>query len=232
MNEPMSPRPQGDLKARGQDVPSAQRSRPPDPLPRDFYGRSVDCVARDLLGALLVHDAADGLAIGRIVETEAYFGVGDPASHAFRGPTPRSAIMFGPPGIAYVYFSYGMYCLLNVVAGPEGEAGAVLIRALRPVAGVELMLRRRTLWARTRGKRSPDATDTTALTSGPGKLTIAMGIDLAENGRDLTRGSLYIGRGERVAGADIVRGSRVGISAGTEHELRFHIGGDPFVSRG
>jgi DNA-3-methyladenine glycosylase len=181
---------------------------------------------------LLVHETEEGASIGRVVETEAYFGPGDPASHAHRGPTPRSSIMFGTPGIAYVYFSYGMYDLLNVVTEREGSAGAVLIRALAPLEGVELMARRRARWAAQRDRSLPRGAGDAWIASGPGKLTIAMGIDLSDNGRDLTRGlPLCVSGGTPVPDEDIRASTRVGINAGQEYDLRFYVAGDPNVSR-
>src|SRR5437667_5362367 len=146
-------------------------------LPRAFYaGPTVD-VARALLGKVLVH----GRTAGIIVETEAYPGGDDLASHSSRGITNRTRVIFGPPGHAYVYFIYGMYECLNLVCEPEGTPGCVLIRALEPVAGIEIMERRRTA-----ARKIED------LASGPGKLTLAMSITRAQNGADVTRGSLVV----------------------------------------
>src|SRR3954468_17741693 len=146
-------------------------------LPKAFYNRPTVEVARDLLGKVLVH----GRTAGTIVETEAYPGGDDLASHSARGITNRTRVIFGPPGYAYVYFIYGMYECLNLVAEPEGRAGCVLIRALDPICGVEDMFRRR-----------PAARKLEDLASGPGKLTLAMNITRADNGRDVTRGSLVV----------------------------------------
>src|SRR5258708_18064165 len=144
-------------------------------LSRSFYTRPAIEVARSLLGKILVH----GKAAGRIVETEAYLGETDPAAHAFRGRTNRTEVIYGPPGHAYVYFIYGMYECLNLVAEPEGTPGCVLIRALEPLEGIELMRTRR-----------PTAKNDTELASGPGRLTLALGITRRENGADVTRGPL------------------------------------------
>src|ERR1022692_4593329 len=133
-------------------------------LPRSFYSRPATDVARDLLGKVLVHRAPAGITAGMIVETEAYLGSGDLAAHSARGVTPRTQVIFGPPGHAYVYFIYGMYECLNLVCEPAGTAGCVLIRALEPVAGVDLMRRRR-----------PAARKIEDLASGPAKLTLALG---------------------------------------------------------
>jgi DNA-3-methyladenine glycosylase len=150
-------------------------------LSRSFFARPTLEVARDLVGAVLCAEAGGALVRGRIVECEAYLGSEDPASHAARGPTPRSSIMFGPPGVAYVYFSYGMHHCLNFVTEPRGTAGAVLIRALEPLAGRQIMERRRGGDRPGRSLRRRD------LCSGPGKLCQALGIDLAWNGLRLGR---------------------------------------------
>lgn len=156
---------------------------------------------------------------GRIVETEAYFGPGDGASHAGNGITPRSAVMFGRPGIAYVYLNYGVHCLLNVVTEDEGTAGAVLIRALEPVEGLDLMRANRHV-------KSP-----VDLAGGPGKLTKAMCISLADNGADLTVGNLTLRQGPD---RDFVTrvGTRIGVKKGADAKLRFYVAGSEFVSLG
>jgi DNA-3-methyladenine glycosylase len=190
-------------------------------VPREFYARPTVAVAQDLLGLVLRHATLEGTAAGRIVEVEAYLGLDDPASHAYRGPTPRARVMFGPPGHAYVYVSYGVHACMNVVCETPGVAGAVLIRALEPVAGLALMRRRR------------GVADPRALCSGPGKLTQALGVTLALNEADLVRPPLTIGRfrGAR-APAAIAAGPRVGITAARDWPLRFFEAGSPFVSRG
>ena len=185
-------------------------------LGRAFYERPAAAVARDLLGKVLVH----GRAAGRIVEVEAYLGRGDRAAHAWHGLTERTRVLFGAPGHAYVYFIYGMYECLNVVAEPEGSPGCVLIRALEPVAGVSLMRRRR-----------PGALRVEDLTSGPGKLTIAMGITRRHNGTDLTQGALTIRRPEREERFEIEATPRIGIRHSTDWPLRFVIAGSRFASR-
>jgi DNA-3-methyladenine glycosylase len=185
-------------------------------LTRRFYRRPATEVARDLLGKVLVHGATGGI----IVETEAYLGLRDAASHAYCGMTARNKVMFGPPGYAYVYFIYGMYECVNVVAEEEGSAGAVLIRALEPVMGVDLMQIRR-----------PGAKRLRDLASGPGKLTIAMGITRALNGVDVTKGSLVV-RDRRGAEAfGITAGPRIGITKCADWPLRFTITGSEFVSK-
>jgi DNA-3-methyladenine glycosylase len=170
---------------------------------------------------MLVHDdPVAGRIAGRIVETEAYGGADDPASHAHRGATPRNRVMFGPPGHAYVYFTYGMHHCFNVVCGREGRAAAVLIRALAPVAGVDAMARRR-------GTR-----DRAGLARGPGSLARALGLDRGHDGADLTRGALWVAdRPPLREGRRVERGPRVGIRVATERAWRYWLAGDPHVSR-
>jgi DNA-3-methyladenine glycosylase len=184
-------------------------------LPRTFYERSAEVVARALLGKILVH----GAATARIVETEAYLGIGDRAAHAWRGPTPRTQILFGPPGHAYVYLIYGMYECLNFVSEPEGSAGCVLIRALEPLTGLSSMRERR-----GGVKRDSD------LANGPGKLTIAMGITRRQNGADVTRGQLTVCDSESDP-FEIGVSPRIGIRHNADWPLRFFIEGNPCVSR-
>jgi DNA-3-methyladenine glycosylase len=176
-------------------------------------------LARDLLGRILFYRTPDGLLAGRIVETEAYTGEADPASHAYRGRTARNAIMFGSAGHAYVYFSYGMHYCLNVVADRPGTAGAVLLRALEPVAGVDVM--------RSRGDRGPE----TRLLSGPGKIGRAFGLTLHDNGRDFTRGPLGIAAGTPPPPAEVAVSRRIGIARAVELPYRFAVIGSRSVSR-
>jgi DNA-3-methyladenine glycosylase len=183
-------------------------------LHADFFDRSVREVARELVGCRLFFDGCGGT----IVETESYER-DDPACHAFVGLTPRTETLFGPPGRAYVYLSYGIHSLLNAVAEPEGEAAAVLIRALQPTAGLELMRERR-------GERG-DAD----LCSGPGKLTEALGIGLDHNGARLDRDPfLLLGPGEGGPPA-VITGPRIGITKAVERPWRFCADGSRFVSR-
>jgi DNA-3-methyladenine glycosylase len=167
----------------------------------------------DLLGCVLSHRTPEGLVSGAIVETEAYRPE-DPACHAYRGPTMRNRTMFGEPGLAYVYLSYGVHRLLNVVCEGDGVGSAVLIRALRPLEGRDIMALRR-------GRES-------GLCNGPGRLTQAFGIDLSHDGQDLTHGDLKISRGEPPP--DIVATTRVGITRGTELPWRYLALGDQNVS--
>jgi len=189
-------------------------------VPRRFYARPTVEVARDLLGKIIVR-RIDGVDLaGRIVEVEAYLGGEDQAAHSYAGLTDRTRVIYGPPGHAYVYFIYGMYYCLNVVAEPQGKPGAVLVRALEPVAGIEAMRERR-----PRAKRLRD------LASGPGKLTRALGVTLADYGADLTRGDLTVRDAPAVAPADIVVSPRIGITKSADLPLRFHIRDNEHVSR-
>ncbi len=190
-------------------------------LPETFYRRSTLAVAEGLLGKVLVHRTPDGVAAGMIVETEAYVGESDPACHAACGPTPRNAPLYGAPGVAYVYLNYGVHHLVNAVTEREGMPAAVLIRALSPLDGLDLMARRR-----ARGGRVlPDH----ELCRGPGKLSRALGIGMAQNRLTLQAGALTIeDRGLRPG--RICRGPRVGIRVGVDRPWRMWIAGHPAVS--
>jgi len=187
-------------------------------LQREFFARDPVIVARDLLGRILFCRAPEGLLAGRVVETEAYTGETDPASHAFRGRTARNAVMFGPAGHAYVYFSYGMHYCLNVTAHPPGAAGAVLLRALEPLAGMEIM--------RMRGDPGPEV----KLLSGPGKIGRAFGLTLQDNGRDFTGGPLGIAAGSPVPDHQAAVSRRIGISRAVDLPYRFGVIGSRSVS--
>jgi DNA-3-methyladenine glycosylase len=187
-------------------------------LSRRFFARDPVVLARDLLGRILFYQTDAGLLAGRIVETEAYTGTADPASHAFRGPTARNSVMFGPPGFAYVYFTYGMHHCLNVTADRPGAAGAVLLRALEPLAGQDLM--------HSRGDTGPDP----RLLSGPGKIGRAFGLSLADNGRDLTRGPVGIAVGTPLPDQDVAITPRIGISRGADSPYRFVVRSSKSVS--
>ena len=193
-------------------------------LDRAFYDRDTLAVAWDLLGCRLVHDSPRGRAAGRIVEVEAYHGEEDPACHAAAGRTARTAPLYGLPGYAYVYFIYGMYHCFNVVTRAEGHPSAVLVRALEPLEGLDLMRERRT--SRRRGGGGVSDRE---LANGPGKLCDALGISLAENRVDLIASSLRIEPGERPDA--IVWTPRVGISVGTDRFWRCFVKGSPYVSR-
>ena len=194
--------------------------RPRELLPRSFFARPSAAVAPQLLGCVIEHETDGGLVAVRLTEVEAYHGALDPGSHAFRGQTPRNAVMFGEPGHVYVYFTYGMHYCMNLVCAPAGTASAVLLRAGEVVAGGELAT------ARRGGVLARD------LARGPARLTVALGIARDDNGRDACDPSstLRIRGGERPRG-DVVRsGPRVGLAAGAETPWRFWLDGDQTVS--
>ena len=177
-------------------------------------------VARVLLGRLLVHDSPEGLTAGRIVETEAYLATGDPGCHAARGRTERNSPMFEAPGTIYAYLIYGMHWCMNLVTAPEGVPEAVLIRALEPLTGIDLMRRRR-------GRERLEE-----LTSGPAKLTQALGVSGSHNRGDITAGPLFVGE-DWAAPAGVVTTTRIGLAEGSGGDLplRFFIADCPWVSR-
>jgi DNA-3-methyladenine glycosylase len=187
-------------------------------LGRSFFSRYTPDVAQELLGCVLVRRVGKRKLSGRIVEVEAYRGSDDPASHSYRGPTKRSSIMFGEAGHVYVFFSYGNHWCLNFTTEPKGQPGAVLIRALEPMEGVEEM-------ARNRG-----VADLARLTDGPGKLTKALSIDGAFNGKDLVRSRrLYVL--DREGPVRVEASARIGISKGRERLWRYFVEGNPYVSK-
>ena len=192
-----------------------------DVLPRAFYNRPTVQVARALLGKVLVHRTPAGTAAGMIVETEAYIGEDDPACHASHGPTARNAPLYGPPGVAYVYLNYGIHYLVNAVTEAEGHPAAVLIRALEPVRGRRLMAHR----------RAPDGPPLASadLCRGPGNLTRALGITIAQNQLDLTSARLYLEDLRRPPPA-VSCGPRIGIRAAIDRPWRFWIAGHSCVS--
>jgi DNA-3-methyladenine glycosylase len=185
-------------------------------LSRRFYARDTVQVSRELLGKVLAH----GETAGIIVETEAYLGGDDLASHSAVGITPRTRVIFGPPGHAYVYLSYGMHECLNIVVETEGKPGAVLIRALEPVEGIEIMRARR-----------PGIRTDRDLTSGPGRLTQALAVTRAYNGVDMTRGELNVRRPKHERQFEIDVTPRIGITKCVDWPLRFVIRGNKYVSR-
>lgn len=203
-----SPRPAGTVRLPGRRLPAG------------FFARDTLTVAEEILGTLLCRRERDGTySYGRIVETEAYVGEEDPACHAAAGRTPRTRVLYGRPGRVYVYFTYGMHHLVNVVTEREGFPAAVLIRALQPEAGVGRMSRRR-------GTR-----EVRALTSGPSRLCQALAIDLRLNDSSLAGPELAVcddGRGD----GEILRGPRIGIRSGTRRPWRFYYRGNPYVSPG
>lgn len=198
-------------------------------LQKSFYERHTLEVAKDLLGKILVvrtnpkfpleHPKA-GIAAGRIVETEAYRG-DDPASHSCRGETPRSSVMFGEPGVAYVYFIYGMYEMLNFVTEPKGNPGAVLIRALEPLHNIELMMKRRTGAAKHSLKN---------LTNGPGRLCRALGIQMSDYGESLLGPRLFV-MDDGFKPDNISTSGRIGITTGIEKPWRYFITDNRYVSK-
>jgi DNA-3-methyladenine glycosylase len=187
-------------------------------LTKYFYQSPTRDVAYSLLGKILCHETDEGVTAGRIVEVEAYLYRYDGACHAARGKTARNAAMFGPAGTAYVYLIYGIYHCFNVVTGQPGEGEAVLIRALEPLTGLELMVERR------------GTDDKRMLARGPGRLCRAMGITPALNGRDLRKKPLYLAE-DRYTVTEIVTTTRIGISVATDLPLRFYIAGNAYVSR-
>jgi DNA-3-methyladenine glycosylase len=182
-------------------------------LPRDFYARSTLLVARDLLGKVLALESSGSTKTARIVEVEAYLGARDPASHAYRGPTSRTAPMFGPPGRSYVYFVYGMYHCLNVVTETDGVAGAVLLRGAEPLTGF-------------------DDVDPRAL-AGPGKLARAFGLTTKQTNLDLGRSPLSIREAPAIPPSQVIRSVRIGLNAHatTSKPWRLYVRGSPGVSR-
>jgi DNA-3-methyladenine glycosylase len=193
-------------------------------LTRNFYDRDTIAVALAVLGKIVVRQTATGVLSGRIVETEAYL-TADPASHTFRGRTERNSAMFGPPGHAYVYFSYGAHFMLNLVTMPEGVGEAVLIRALEPIEGMAEMRLNRDLAGRVSDCK---------ICAGPGRLTRALEITRSNgNNADLTTRAdgLYLIDAPAIDNADIVTTKRIGISRGVEKLLRFYVRSSPAVSR-
>jgi DNA-3-methyladenine glycosylase len=197
------------------------RLKPGRILPRTFFDRETELVARDLLGCVLECETREGKASGIIVETEAYLGEHDEACHAAVGRTARTDPLYGLPGTAYVYFIYGMYWCFNAVTRKEGLPSAVLVRALEPLTGVPLMRRRR-----TRAKSDRD------LTNGPGKLCTALGIGQDFNGVSLQRGPLVIRTGREYHGAEVAVTNRIGITRSADWPLWWMVKGNSFVSRG
>ena len=199
-------------------------------VPPSFYERPTLEVARDLLGKVLVHDRGGVRTSGVIVEVEAYIGESDPACHAAPGPTPRNAPLYGPAGHSYVYLNYGIHALVNVVTEGEGSPAAVLIRALDPLEGVDVMERRRGRPAKGRRARTAEGRlSQHELCRGPGNLTMAMGITLADNRRDLSGARLWI-EDRRVRVGPVAWGPRIGIRVGVDRPWRAWIANHPAVS--
>lgn len=195
------------------------------PIPREFFNRDPRQVSRELLGKLLVRRERGELLAGRIVELEAYLGADDPAAHAYAGRTKRNAVLFGPPGYAYVYFIYGAHFCLNVSCLPDGQPGGILFRALEPLVGTEQM-------AAARGIAVNKPSDLRRLTSGPGRLAEAFGITRRrDNGKDLldrTSDLCLLDDGYRPE--RVLATPRVGVTKAAEHLYRYIVGGSQFVS--
>jgi len=189
-------------------------------LPASFYARDTALVARELLGTVLVNDSSDGRASGMIVETEAYVGEHDGACHAAAGLTNRTAPLYGAPGSAYVYLIYGLHWCLNAVTQPVGVPGAVLLRALEPLEGIDVMLNRRGA-----ARLTPN------LTNGPGKLCAAMAIDRNQNSTSLVSGSVRIHRGHVFDDDQVVVTPRIGIRKAADWPLRYFVRDNAWVSR-
>ena len=202
-------------------APSARRSRRRAPLPRSFYARETEIVARELLGAILECTTDGGRTSGRIVETEAYLGEHDLACHAAAGRTARTEPLYGRPGTSYVYFIYGMHWCFNAVTREVGLPSAVLVRAIEPIEGEELMRARRRA-----ARRRVD------LTNGPGKLCQALGIDGTLNHLSLQRAPLVIRAGGEIPDSAVAVTPRIGITQAADWPLRWVVKGNEFVSRG
>ncbi|MBI4743484.1 MAG: DNA-3-methyladenine glycosylase [Actinobacteria bacterium] len=188
-------------------------------LSKSFYERDTKVVAQELLGKILVNKTKNGILKGKIVETEAYYGLDDAASHASRGKTKRNSVMFGEAGIAYIYLNYGVHFLFNIVTEKSPKPGAVLIRALEPVEGIGAMMKNRKIKSIHQ------------LTNGPGKLTKAMGIDISFNQFDLTGSDLAVEEDGSDCLIEIVKAPRIGISVAQDKLLRYYIKDNSFVSR-
>jgi DNA-3-methyladenine glycosylase len=230
-----------EVAARRSVVPACHNERPAfDPaqlerIPRDFFNRDPRVVAHDLLGKVLLRRERRALLAGRIVETEAYLGADDPAAHSAAGRTARNAVLFGPPGLAYVYFIYGNHFCLNVSCLPDGEAGGVLIRALEPLAGVKAMARARGIDLNSSApSRSgqPSPRNLRLIASGPGRLAEALGVTRQrDNGKDfLDSGSDLQMLDDGFRPQRIAATARIGITKAAEHPFRFIIAANPFVS--
>jgi len=193
-------------------------------LPRDFFDRPALDVAPDLLGCVLEHETPAGLVAVRLTEVEAYMGAADPASHAYRGRTTRNAVMFGPPGHAYVYFTYGMHFCVNLVCLPVGTASAVLLRAGQVIAGEEL--------ARSRRQRTGSVLPARELARGPARLCQALAIDRVQDGADVcaAESALRVSKTKARCEIKVLSGPRVGVSSGAEVPWRFWVAEEPSVS--
>ena len=197
----------------------------PIKLKREFYTRNLLFVARELLGKILVKKSGSNILSGKIVEVEAYHGDYDQASHAFRGKTKRNEVMFNEGGCLYVYFTYGAHFCANIVVGKKGKGIAVLIRAIEPVEGIDVMIKNRF------GREIIQDKEKYSLTNGPGKLCQALGINRTHNGTDLTGNEIFILDQPKLKGKEIGVGKRIGITRSVDLQWRFFIKDNSFVSR-
>ena len=197
----------------------------PKKLKREFYTRNLLFVARELLGKIIVKRSGGKILSGKIVEVEAYHGDYDQASHAFRGKTKRNEVMFNEGGCLYVYFTYGAHFCANIVVGKKGKGIAVLIRAIEPVEGIDVMIKNRF------GRESIQDKEKYGLTNGPGKLCQALGINRVHNGTDLTRNEIFILDQPKLKGKEIGVSKRIGITRSVDLQWRFFINANSFVSR-
>jgi DNA-3-methyladenine glycosylase len=194
-------------------------------LKKSFYQRELLTVAKDLLGKILVKSVGKEILAGKIVEVEAYHGDFDKAAHSYNGITKRNEIMFEPGGYLYVYFTYGAHHCCNVVTGKKGQGTAVLIRAVEPVIGLTRMIKNRF------GRKLNNDKEIFNLTSGPGKVCQAFGIDRSNSGTDLTGNEIFILEGEKIRSKDIGISKRVGITRSVDLPWRFFINNNPYLSR-
>jgi DNA-3-methyladenine glycosylase len=213
-------------------------------VPQAFYEQPTLELARALIGTTLLRATPEGVSGGVIVETEGYLSAIDPAAHGYLRRTPRTSIMYGPPGYAYIYFSYGMHCMLNISTEPAGVGAAVLIRAIEPTIGLDLIRQRRGRasaqrerdcghpeTASARPQRGGEALPLRDLARGPGRLCAALGLSLAENGIPLTGETLWLDDQPSLApDATIATSTRIGISVGTDLPWRWYLVGSPYVS--
>jgi DNA-3-methyladenine glycosylase len=197
----------------------------PKKLKREFYTRGLLFVARELLGKILVKKIGRKIISGKIVEVEAYHGDYDQASHAFRGKTKRNEVMFNEGGYLYVYFTYGAHFCANVVVGPKDKGIAVLIRALEPIEGIDMMIKNRF------GRKLENDKEKYSLTNGPGKLCKAFGINGSHNGVDLKGNEIFVLDQPKLRSKEIVVSKRIGITRSVDLQWRFFIKDNPFVSR-
>ncbi|MEL7566993.1 MAG: DNA-3-methyladenine glycosylase [Dehalobacterium sp.] len=188
-------------------------------LKKDFFNRETSLVAKDLLGKVMKIQIAETGLSGKVVETEAYLGFNDPGSHSFRGRTKRNAVMFGPPGVSYIYQIYGIYFCYNITTDHEDIPAAVLIRALEPLTGSEIM-------QKNRGKK-----EMKDLCSGPGKLVQAMGITKSMNGTSAIDGPIKFYAEDGIKSFQIVETTRIGLNQGADLRLRYYIKNNPFISK-